>query len=221
MGMKKIWRAVLAITCTGVLFTLPLRADAAENPPAFPHPRQGGERGASVGFRAGYGKAFGDAVDSTAQSSLIQGMIPFWVDIGYRLNPKLYLGGYFQFAIGMVPGDCPGCSANVMRFGFNLHYHLLPGDDYDPWVGIGAGYEILNLNLYPGSGSASLRGFEIPNVQLGVDIRATDNLSAGPFVTFALAEYTSASGYPVSGVNKKLHEWLIFGVRAVFNFPVR
>ncbi len=77
--MKKFWRAVLAITCTGVLFTLPLRADAAENPSAFPHRPQGGERGASVGFRAGYGKAFGDAVDSTAQSSLIQGMIPFWV----------------------------------------------------------------------------------------------------------------------------------------------
>jgi hypothetical protein len=108
-----------------------------------------------------------------------------------------------------------------MRFGFNLHYHLLPGDDYDPWVGIGVGYEILNLNLYPGSGSASLRGFEVPNVQFGVDIRATDNLSAGPFITFALAEYTSASGYAVSGVDKKLHQWLIFGVRAVFDFPSR
>jgi outer membrane protein len=219
--MKKIRRALLDITCVGFLSAFSFRAIAAENPSAPPQLPQGSERGPSLGFRSGYGKSFGTAVDSTAESSLIQGMIPFWVDIGYRLNPKLYLGGYFQFALGMVPGDCPGCSANVVRFGFNLHYHLLPGDDYDPWVGIGVGYEILNLNLYPGSGSASLRGFEVPNVQFGVDIRATDNLSAGPFITFALAEYTSASGYAVSGVDKKLHQWLIFGVRAVFDFPSR
>ncbi len=219
--MNKITRAVLGITCVGFLFTFSFRAGAAEDPPAPPGPSQSNAHGPSLGFRSGYGKSLGTAVDSTAQSSLIQGMIPFWVDIGYRLNPKLYLGGYFQFGLGTVPGDCPGCSANVIRFGFNLHYHPLPGDDYDPWVGIGVGYEILNLNLYPGNPSASLRGFEVPNLQFGVDIRAFDNLSAGPFITFALAEYTSASGYPVSGVDKKLHQWLIFGVRAVFDFPSR
>jgi hypothetical protein len=212
--MRHTSRALLGITCVGVLFCSALRAGAADNPP------RGGERGASVGLRLGYGKAFGEVVNSTAQSSIIDGMWPFWVDIGYRFNPKLYLGGYFQFAPGTAPSDCQGCSANVIRFGINLHYHFFPGDDYDPWVGIGVGYEILNLSLYPNANSASLRGFEIPNVQLGVDFGATDNVALGPFVTFALAEYTSASGYDLSGT-KKLHEWLIFGVRGVFNFPAR
>jgi len=177
--------------------------------------------GPSLGFRAGYGKPFGDALGSTSQSSLIEGMIPVWVDLGYQSSSHLYVGGYFQFAIGMTPGDCAGCSANVMRFGLNVHYHLLPRYDYDPWVGIGTGYEILNLSGL-GTSSTSLRGFEFVNLQVGVDIPVTDNVTVGPFVAFSIAEYTNGSGLSGTGLSfemgKKPHEWLILGIRGVFTF---
>src|SRR5262249_29661101 len=59
--------------------------------------------GPSLGFRAGYGKPLGDALSSRGLSSLIDGMIPVWIDVGYQLNSRFYVGGYFQFGIGMTP----------------------------------------------------------------------------------------------------------------------
>ena len=35
-------------------------------------------------------------------------MLPVWLDLGYRLNPSWYVGGYFQWGAAFVNGDlCP------------------------------------------------------------------------------------------------------------------
>jgi len=62
--------------------------------------------GAELGLRTGYaipfGKIRGD--DPEDMSDHIGGAVPFWFDLGYRPSPRLMLGGYFQYALG-IPGS--------------------------------------------------------------------------------------------------------------------
>ena len=191
--------------------------------------------GIEFGVRVGYGIPLGTAGDNASLSDQIKGMIPFWADIGYRFDPNWYLGGFFQFGLGFVPSAAsqPGgvcvtgvsCSVNDLRFGLNVHYHFLPAEILDPWLGVGAGYEILNLSASATgvSASGSNRGFEFGNVQLGLDFKISPAFGVGPFATFTIAQFSDTSvsvngqDVPFSYTNKAIHEWLIFGVRGVFD----
>jgi hypothetical protein len=194
-----------------------------------------GIHGLELGVRVGYGVPFGTSGDTTSMSDAIKGMIPFWADVGYRIDSNWYLGGFFQFGLGLLPSNAQqagcniqgvSCSENNLRFGVNVHYHILPNQTLDPWVGIGAGYEILNISASAQgiSTSVSTRGFEFGNAQLGLDYKVSSAFGVGPFVTFTIAQFSdlsaSLNGQDVQGVgitNKKIHEWLIFGLRGVFD----
>jgi len=186
------------------------------------------EHGLQLGLRAGYGVPLGSAANNATgggslnQSDLIKGMIPLWADVGYRFNPNWYLGGFFQFGIGFAPSNCNDCTLNDLRFGINIHYHLMPSETFDPWIGIGGGYEITNFSQGPASGN--FKGFEFGNAQLGLDFKVAPTFSVGPFVAFTIAQYSDASvsipGFPSQGTsitNKAIHEWLAFGLRGAFN----
>ena len=194
------------------------------------------EHGFQFGVRSGYAIPFGTAygipgqTDTANFKDVIKGMIPIWGDVGYRFNPNWYVGGFFQFGIGLVPSnsDCStagvSCSENDLRFGLNFHYHMLPEEGFDPWIGLGAGYEIVNQSLSVGSisGSGSLKGFEFGNLQLGLDLKLSPAFAVGPFVAFTIAQFSdvSASALGVTfspNIDKKIHEWLLFGVRGIFN----
>jgi hypothetical protein len=189
--------------------------------------------GIEFGVRVGYGIPLGTAGDNASFSDVIKGMVPFWADIGYRFDPNWYVGGFFQFGLGFLPSNTQlcgtggvSCSLNDLRFGLNAHYHFLPAETLDPWVGVGAGYEILNLSASATgvSASASTRGFEFGNVQLGLDFKISPAFAVGPFATFTIAQFSnnsaSINGQDVASpgyTNKGIHEWLVFGVRGVFD----
>ncbi len=189
-------------------------------------------QGIELGVRVGYGIPLGSAAQNAKWSDQIKGMIPFWFDVGYRIDPNWYVGGFFQFGLGFVPsGLCTtglSCSENDLRFGLNVHYHFLPAETFDPWIGLGAGYEIWNYNVSAAgvSGSAQLKGFEFGNAQLGLDYKFSPTFAVGPFVTFTVAQFSdqsgSVAGFSSSGSidNKAIHEWLIFGLRGVFDLTL-
>ena len=193
--------------------------------------------GPSLGLRAGYGVPFGSTAQGYDLKGNLGGLIPLWLDVGYRLNPNIFLGGFFQFGFGLSPEGCGGsinCSQNDMRFGLQAHYHFLPAKIYDPWIGIGAGYEIFRQsvsgNLFgPFSGSGSASGFEFGNVQAGLDLKISKGFTLGPFATFTLAQFSSGdltltgtgTTTTQSGIqNKALHEWLMFGLKATVTINV-
>jgi len=219
------------------------RAAFAQEPYMPPTGPSGSEQselsGIELGVRVGYGLPLGTAygipvgavVQNAKWSDLISGMIPFWADVGYRIDPNWYVGGFFQFGLGFVPSSfCQGasCSSNDLRFGLDVHYHFLPGGTLDPWVGLGAGYEIWNLSVSSGgiSGSASTNGWEFGNAQLGLDFKFSPEVGVGPFVTFSVAQFANASAsvqalsLSQSITNKTIHEWLIFGLRGVFDLTL-
>ena len=117
------------------------------------------------------------------------------------------------------------CSVSDIRLGIDAHFHLNPGASFDPWLGVGAGYEWLALSVSNGgqNGSLTTSGFEYLNVQLGGDIGVARDLAVGPFVSLSAGEYRSETMNGVTGTiaqditDQSFHEWLLFGVRAVYS----
>lgn len=188
--------------------------------------------GLAFGMRTGYGFPLGTSAQQGNLSDTIKGVVPLWFDAGFRFNPYVYLGAFFQYGFGILPSNASGCNASGtscsesdVRLGANVHFHFLANSTVDPWVGLGFGYEWLNLTASQaqGSGFGSLRGFEFVNGQLGLDFKILPTLAIGPFFAFAVGQYSTASvgsgAITISGdiQNKGVHEWLIIGVRTQFN----
>jgi hypothetical protein len=193
--------------------------------------------GIEVGLRTGYAIALGSAAQNANMSDYIGGAVPIWIDAGYRFaSPNLFVGAYFQYGIGFVSGQTANgcnngvsCSANVLMYGIQAHYHFMPDNQFDPWVGLGIGLENATVNESVGgqSGSTGASGFDFAILQAGADYRGLlDGLGVGPMLMFGFGQYnsqsTSAGGQSQSGSiqNTALHEWLTIGVRGVYDIKI-
>ncbi|HEY4187104.1 MAG TPA: hypothetical protein VGP07_18655 [Polyangia bacterium] len=219
--------SLLAVSATTLLLARPGFAQTGEP--------QGGA--IEVGLRTGYGIPLGhtgrtanDTTDDKLSGS-IKGEIPLWLDLGYRIDPQIYVGLSFQYAFGLIPsGVCDAgvsCSVSDLRLDANFIYHLAARQSVDPWLGIGVGYEWLSLKASAqGQESNGTAGaFEFANLQAGADFEVAPGFALGPFVSFSLGEYQSISFSGVTSgsmdvVSKSLHEWLLFGVRGAFDFRI-
>jgi outer membrane protein W len=196
--------------------------------------------GIEVGLRSGYALPLGDGVaaqsgqPALALSDTISGMVPIWVDAGYRLNSNMMLGAYFQYGFtSFNTGKQPACtvsdnscSARDLMFGAQFHYHFMPDQTIDPWAGVGLGYEIVNTSFddytLGSTGSGSYGGFQFV-FQAGGDYKVMPNLGIGPFLMFSLGQYSCVSSIanmpPVSCSTSGivLHEWLTFGIRVAYD----
>jgi outer membrane protein W len=185
-----------------------------------------------VGFPLGHEGTTASDTSNDKLSDDLKAIIPIAVDAGYRINPNVYLGLLLQYGFGIVDtnssngcGDSGvSCSGSDLRLGVDLHFHFAPGQSFDPWLGVGAGYEWLFLDVTAG-GEASLTatGFEFGNVQLGGDIPIAPNFAIGPFVSLSFGQYGNVSvssggtSMDMSITSKSFHEWLDIGVRGVYD----
>jgi hypothetical protein len=177
-----------------------------------------------LGLRLGYGLPLGNATGDVGQSDAYSGMIPIWIDAGYMVTPEILVGIYLQYGIAMVAdASCPeglDCSGSNIRFGVQGHYHLGVGKPLDPWLGVGIGYEIAGISF--GEGSSSLSGLEFLNLQGGADFTLSDGLTAGPFASFSIGQYSSVGldpeppGYSGSIQEKGVHMWFVLGAKGAF-----
>jgi hypothetical protein len=195
------------------------------------------DSGFEVGLRTGYGVPLGEGVeDGPDVSDAISGIVPLWVDLGYRLSQSVFLGAYFQYGFGFVgddleePCDLDGvdCSVSSHRLGAQLHYHFSPRSSADAWLGLGFGYEWYNAQVeaLDGEMSSSISGFEFVNLQGGVDFYPGDHFYVGPFLSFSMDQYASRDIECSGAANefcdafgdadiedKSIHNWLLFGIR--------
>jgi hypothetical protein len=198
--------------------------------------------GFELGGRVGYGIPLGKTADDN-DSDLnegISGQIPLWLDLGYRVTPNLMVGGYFSYGFGMLGDDFEDgcellnsdCGVADMRLGFQLQYHVQPGQSVDPWVGAGVGYEWLRVSVSPdgidADSTGSIHGFEFLNLQAGLDFPVGPGGGIGPFLAFTLGQYDTISSSCDGSAcgtddedseevdDKALHQWLFLGVRGTF-----
>jgi outer membrane protein W len=185
-----------------------------------------------IGARLGYGIPMGDGSEGEAMSDGLSGQIPIWLDLGYMVTPNIMVGLYGQYGFGLLSSDMNDacdtqsidCSASIVRLGIQGQYHLSPAEKFDPWLGLGIGYEWATLSQSAGgvSLSTTTKGFEFVNLQGGLDYKLSPAFGIGPFLSFSLGQYgsysSSGGGQSASGDIDKtaIHEWLTFGVRGAF-----
>jgi hypothetical protein len=189
---------------------------------------------ARVGFqmdmRTGYSLPMGHLAQGEKMSDLVSGQVPFVVDLGAKVIPELFLGGYFGLSFGGAGGatkaacDATGgsCTGIAVQLGIEAQYQIIPAGLADPWIGYGFGFESLALSETVGgtSNSLSYGGFEFARLSAGVDFRVNRVFGVGPFVDWSLGQYSTISQGSVSQdiPNTATHQWLTLGARFVF-FP--
>jgi len=172
------------------------------------------------------------------------------VDFGLRVMPELYVGAFGQFAPVFVKTNavnCPdgfSCSAQDWRAGLEIDLHVAPRTRLDPYIGLGAGYEVLHTAV---SGASSVplptgavapgrvdtdvtdRGWEYASLTLGFDYRVTDFFGIGPFASATLGAFDTHNGVTdvtvrgsvasnsVADVTHGAHELFMVGLRGTFN----
>jgi hypothetical protein len=186
--------------------------------------------GFSFGLRLDVAFPFGSINSPSGTTDLSEGtaggfsdyfgmLISFTADLGYRLTPHWYIGGYFAAGPTTSPfgsanncTDSSQCSLNDIRFGFDAKYLGSPSAFVDPWIGAGFGWEIANQSTVDSAGASY--GPEFLHVRAGLDFRLSRHLFVGPEAMFAMGVFTNGLGVnATSGVDfsAALHEWLSIG----------
>jgi hypothetical protein len=204
--------------------------------------------GFELGARLGYGIPTGELTEYVDLSYGISEMVPLQLDLGYRVSPAFSIGGYVMYGVGFAgdsisrvchqyddhPGFRASCTAHDVRLGIQVQYHFLPKKTLDPWLGAGLGYEWLEWGTDLSGGgmrtetSVTARGFEIINLQGGLDFKVAPGLALGPFLSFSIGQYSSLNGscsgddcddFTRAGDDpggNAAHQWLLLGVRGTF-----
>lgn len=191
-----------------------------------------------AGVRVGLGFPIGNAAGSTltapngtSLADLVAWTVPLQLELGARIGP-VFVGGYGSYAFGKAGSLFEGASsrsASDVRLGFEVLWHLSPDRKVDPWVGMGVGYEWLNLGVEVGTLgriNATFRGFEWVNVQLGIEFVLGRHFALGPFVQASVAQYDSGSAELITSrgtrggsediQSKAVHAWIAVGLRFAF-----
>jgi len=219
----------------------PLPAGSGERP--YLKAREGLQMAFSTGLRFPMGDASGALGDTLAARYSFQ--LPLVFDIGSKVTPNVHVGGYAGFAIGAEgnadsveeycdddDGDLANdisCSVYAYKAGLQAQYHLAPSAAYNPWLGYGAGVELVSQSL-----NDSTRHFEertlstavtLGKFDLGVDFRSRSGMGLGLFSEASVGRFvhsrTEINGdttYVGKVVDPAWHVWLGAGVRLVL-FP--
>ena len=214
------------------------RAEPVERDDA-PRARVGFQLALRTGLSFPMGSVGGNTVNGQTGDSLsnqFSAQVPLILDVGAKLTPSIFLGGYASFAFGgsgdafratECPGAARGCSGGEVRLGAEIQYNFQPAERLNWWLGYGAGFESASASS-TGAGfnySETFTGFELARLSGGVDYRASRHFGIGPFIDLALGEYTHAhyenanqQVLDTSPDPRSLHAWLTLGVRGVL-FP--
>jgi outer membrane protein W len=118
-----------------------------------------------------------------------------------------------KYSIGsLTSSDSDVWSASA---GVQANYHVLPGQQWDPWVGLGAGWR--GHWIGKPEGTDARHGLDLARVQIGVDYRVTRDFSVSPylgasatmFLTQSLAQQGTFSNIHDPNVNLFLAGGLI------------
>jgi Outer membrane protein beta-barrel domain len=167
--------------------------------------------GLDLGIRFGYAIPFGNisGAPGDGMNDNFWGATPFVLEADYRVNGAVSVGGLFQYGILQIKEnantgceDGLSCSGSVVRLGIQGIYHILVPSRFIPWVGLGAGYEWMNIHISQGGASASsgAHGFELLTLQAGGDFRLSPHLSIGPYASFTIARYGTETFVNVPGL---------------------
>ncbi len=211
MNTKNNRQSVVFGIAASVLFAggLALADDTVVVSTSAPEKTSGLYNAFEVGVGFGYSQGVGDVgrnvpslTDSGGAGTSAE------LDLGWRINPN-WLVGVYGTAAWFSTGDAPGNARNnwSATAGVQGNYHFLPGESFDPWIGLGAGWRGYWVNR--SEGRDSRHGIDFARLQVGVDVPVTTGVTLSPFagatatllLTQQLAQESSFSNIPNPNVN--------------------
>ena len=202
--------------------TRPAETTAPATPPPKRAQRQGPAEddgsGFGLGLRAAWALPMGGLTADEGLSNSVSWQLPIWLEAGYWFNRNLYAGAYYQYAFGF--NNCLAgatCTSHGMRFGVEALYNFAPTALLQPWAGLGLGYETLSRSR--SGDDTTARGFELLNLQAGVDFGVAKGITIGPFASYQLfGKYSAftAGGISNDYANTTGHSWLQVGLKASY-----
>jgi hypothetical protein len=176
----------------------------------------------TLALRLGWATASGDASKGSAMSEVVKSEIPIQLDALWRFGPHFSGGLYSSYGFGQLSKDISdrcdslgaSCSSWTMRLGVQGQYAFTERSPrWAPWLGVGSGLEWVHEKAAFGgqTGSQTMSGWEIFNLEGGADVKVAPSLTVGAYASFRLGLYTRLDGYSVA--NKGYHDWLGLGIR--------
>jgi hypothetical protein len=216
--------ATVALLGGAILLATSASAAEPEQPEASGSGGQPRPFGPRVGLRSGVAIPIGTVFTSSgAMDETMSGYVPLRLDIGYRLASRFYVGVNAQYAV-IVPRACPSgasCTGGDMRVGMTAAFHLLPRRLVDPWIGLGMGFEWMNVSRTVDGATVDVnaRGLELFDAELGVDLRPIGPLRIGPVLSTSIGRYTriAVNGTQTTDFTPSLHSWVMVGFRGAFD----
>lgn len=229
-----------------LLAAVPLQAaepqgnDRAQQPQRSdgPPPRTGFQ----MSFRTGLRFPMGDATDRPGDSlgRRYAYQLPIGIDLGAKVIPNLYLGGFFNLAFGSEGSDARieaycdddnddfendiSCSTIGIDVGLRAQYHFAPDRELNPWIGYGFGFGAIYQNVndqergYDESSASS--GFDFARLEAGIDFRK--RVGIGPLIELTIGRFSrersevrGESTFDGAIEERALHYWLMVGGRLV------
>jgi hypothetical protein len=204
------------VASIGVLAgTFGLRANAQEEKQPFYIDK--GELAApisafEIGVAGNYSQGFGNLTRGTG-ATRVQDLTNAGggaeLDLNWRFVPAFSLGIYgagSQFSRDSQVAS--GTEIRTLAAGVQGQWFMRPFRQVNPWLGLGTGYRGYWVSPDIG-GTTSFHGWQIARLQVGVDLRASREVSVGPFIggsvdTFLTEHlpgrgYHNLSGPPVAG----------------------
>lgn len=181
------------------LLAAPAAANNDEDPfaPESEQPIAPPESGPELGLRLGLTNGMGSFESSEPVSNAVAGMLPLWVDAGYRIYDRWFLGFYWQYALGLrsatSESTCESCVHSGIRYGLQVNYSVLRGLHSHVWVGLGLGRQSFETVDEVTKRGTAYEGWEPLSVHLGSAWRPTLGVEIGPFFTVAYTTVSSRS----------------------------
>jgi hypothetical protein len=194
-------------------------ADSAPDPEALREKRW--KPGFGGGYRLGFALPMGELVKGTDFTKVSDGLIFLWGDFGYWPIPYLFAGVYASGGYVLPDADlCSGnasCSSWEVRGGPEVIGRFMPFANITPFLGLAAGYEWWKFKYSVPTGassSVSYTGFELLNVQAGLEVRSRGDFYS-IFMTYSLGKFSHYSSDSDSGSidAQGTHSWLGIGAR--------
>jgi hypothetical protein len=227
---------IRTIALLAALASIPALAQAQyyRRPPprygARDYNRGPGPQGPVFGLRLGVGFPAGRISDEGDPylGDFVDHQVPIWLEMGYRFTPFVWgtiQGQIAPTSVSFAACGGTGCDAMNYRIGADLQLHLGPDQPFDPWLGIGFGYEWLNaeaLDLNDVFTEFTFSGWQLPLLEAGMDFAVSPNVALGPYFSWGLGRYrhvdATQGGVTTSAHidNQAYHSWFQIGVKGTF-----
>lgn len=189
--------------------------------------------GPELGFRLGITTGTGSFEPGHALHDDVAGLLPLWVDAGYRFLDRWFVGAYWQYGIGLSSSTskalCDTCVHSNIKYGLQVNYSFLTIERTRVWAGLGFGRHSFETVDEKTKRGMSFTGWEPLSVHLGSSWRPTDGVEIGPFFSWSYSTISSRTNVCYEADQRRCPPeqetelpdggpiwWTTFGVRAVF-----